>query len=557
MLRYFPFSLSVILLMLGWLIPNHYAPWNSFYNEFFAGFALSALATAVLLGRYPLIFPRSAKFLFLLAFVPLIQFATGLIHFLGDALMSGIYLSAFAFAIAIGLNLSKARGPQFVEGLAWATLVAAFISVVLALHQWLELQQLGIWLMDMRPGGRPYANLAQPNNFATLACIGLAAALYLRERGHFGRTVLYLLAFLLLAGVAMTRSRMAFFIMVAIAAWILWGRKKLGLKCSTIEVFAGLGVFVLLWSGWATLSEWLYLSADSTTARLGTSFGGEIRLVLWQQMIDGLSRQPWFGYGWNQVSVAQVAVAADHTNTVFTEFSHNLILDLLIWNGAILGGVVLAAAGWWLLTRMRRIDSLESWFALLVILVVGTHSLFEFPHAYAYFLLPVGLCIGIADLPHAANARLPRWAFAMATVFGISMLAWVFAEYQRIETDYRLMRYESAKIERKKPQSKAPDVVMLTQLREFIRFARTEAREEMSEAELDWMRKVAHRYAYSPALFRYALALGLNNRPLVAGLELRRLKQLYPGQFNDEVRPGWEALAKLYPQLMHVPFPTE
>lgn len=557
MLRYFLFSLPAILLIMGLLIPNHYAPWSAFYNEFFAGIALFALAAAVMLDKYPLSIPRSAMLLFLLAFVPLIQSAAGLIHFLGDALISSFYLAAFGFAIAIGSNLAKARGSQLVEGLAWAFLVAALISVVLGLHQWLESPQLGIWLMDMRPGGRPYANLAQPNNFATLSCIGLAAALYLRERGHFGRTVLYLLAFLLLAGVAMTRSRMAFFIMVAIAAWILWGRKKLGLKCSTIEVFAGLGVFVLLWSGWATLSEWLYLSADSTMVRLGTSFGGEIRLVLWQQMIDALSRQPWFGYGWNQVSVAQIAVAADHPNTVFTEFSHNLILDLLIWNGVIVGGAVLAAAGWWLFTRMRRINSLESWFALLVILVVGTHSLFEFPHAYAYFLLPVGLCIGIADLPRTTNARLPRWAFSLGTVIGIAMLGWVFFEYQRIEADYRLMRYESAKIERQIPHSKAPDVVMLTQLREFIRFARTEAREEMSEAELDWMRKVAHRYAYSPALFRYALALGINNRPLVAGLELRRLKQLYPGQFNDEVRPGWEALVKVYPQLKHVPFPTE
>ena len=556
MLRLFPWFLSAMLLILAWLIPNHYAPWNAFYNEFFAYVALITLATVVVMGRPPVTFPRTASFVFLLALVPPIQFAAGLTYFLGDALMSGFYLAAFAFAITIGLNLAKARGPQFVEGLAWACLVAALISVVLALHQWLGLQQLGIWLIDMRPDGRPYANLAQPNNFATLACIGLAAALYLRERGHFGRTVLYLLAFLLLVGVAMTRSRMAFFIMVAIAAWILWGRKKFGLKCTTIEVVAGLAMFVLLWSGWATLSEWLYLTVDSTSARLG-ALGGAVRLVLWQQMIDALSRQPWFGYGWNQVSVAQVAVAADHPNTVFAEFSHNFVLDLLIWNGVIVGGAVLAAAGWWLLTRMRGVSSLESWFALLVILVVGTHSLFEFPHAYAYFLLPIGLCIGIVDLPHATNARLPRWAFAMATVLGITMLAWVFLEYRRIEEDYRLMRYETAKIERRIPQSKAPDVVMLTQLREYIRFARTEAREEMSEAELEWMRKVAHRYAYSPALFRYALALGINNRPLVAGLELRRLKQLYPGQFNEEVQPGWEALAKLYPQLMHVPFPTE
>jgi len=295
--------------------------------------------------------------------------------------------------------------------------------------------------------------------------------------------------------------------------------------------------------------------ADSTSGRLG-ALGGEVRLVLWQQLIDALSRQPFFGYGWNQVSVAQVAVAAEHPSAVFAEYAHNLILDLLIWNGAILGCAVFAAMGWWLMTRIRRVSSLESWFALLFILVICTHSLFEFPYAYTYFLLPLGLCIGIVDLAPATNTRLPRWAFAAATVIGSAILLYTFIEYKRIEVDYQLMRFESAGIERKIPLSKAPDVVMLTQMREFIRFARTEAKEQMSVDELDWMRKVAHRYAYAPALLRYALALGLNHHPQEAGLELRRLKQLNAEQFN-EVRPGWEALIKVHPQLAQVAFPPE
>jgi len=245
----YAYLLSALILIGAWLIPNHYSPWAAFYNELFAALAIFVLATAISLSRYPLTLPRSASFVFLLALVPLIQFGAGLTYFLGDALIAAFYLAAFGLSIAIGANLAKARGPQFVEGLAWVCLMGALISVVLALHQWLSLQELGIWLMDMRPGGRPYANLAQPNNLATLLCIGLAAALYLRERGHFSRFVLGLLTFLLLAGIAMTRSRMAFFIMVAIAVWILWGRKKFGLKCSTVEVVTGLGMFVLLWSG--------------------------------------------------------------------------------------------------------------------------------------------------------------------------------------------------------------------------------------------------------------------------------------------------------------------
>lgn len=556
MLKSFPAFSSATLLMLAWLIPNHYPPWSAYYSELFAVIALFALAAVVLLYRYPLTFPRAASFVFLLALVPLLQFASDLIYFLGDALSAGFYLATFGFAIVIGANLAKNSGPRFAETLAWVCLIGALISVVLALHQWLELQQLGIWLMDMRPGGRPYANLAQPNNLATLLCIGLTSALYLRERGYFGRIVLTLLSFLLLVGVAMTRSRTAFLIMLAIAVWILWGRKKFGLNCSPIEVAAALGMFVLLWTGWATISEYLYLTADSTTARLGT-FDGEIRLVLWQQMIDALAHQPWFGYGWNQVGVAQISVVTDHPNMVWTEYAHNLVLDVLIWNGVLLGSAILAAMGWWLITRMRRVNSLESWFALLIILVVCTHSLFEYPHAYAYFLLLVGLCIGIVDLSPASPApRLPHWTFAMATVIGSALLLWTIVEYQRIEVDYRLMRFENAGIEREKPKTLAPNVVILTQMRELIRFVRTQAKEEMTAAELDWMRRVAHRYAHPSALFRYALALGLNNRPQEAGLELERLKRLYTTHFS-EIRPAWDTLTKEHPQLEQVVFPLQ
>ena len=182
--------------------------------------------------------------------------------------------------------------------------------------------------------------------------------------------------------------------------------------------------------------------------------------------------------------------------------------------------------------------------------------MFEYPHAYAYFLLPIGLCLGIIEFPHATNApRLPRWAFVMATLVGLALIIATFFEYQRVESDHRLMRLESAGIERRQPLSKAPDVVMLTQLREFIRFARTEAREGMSEDEIDWMRKVAHRYPYPPALFRYALALGLNRHPREAEIELQRLKQLHP-RFYAGARIDWQSVVKKYPQLAQIVFPS-
>jgi hypothetical protein len=95
----------------------------------------------------------------------------------------------------------------------------------------------------------------------------------------------------------------------------------------------------------------------------------------------------------------------------------------------------------------------------------------------------------------------------------------------------------------------------MTQAREFLRFARTEARPDMSDAELEWMRQVSSRYAYPPAMFRYALALGLNGRYQDAEQTLSSLRQLHPEKFFIEAAQSWVVLSKRYPQLGSITFP--
>lgn len=552
----FVYLLFAPLLGLAWLVPNHYLPWAAFYNEMPAALALLALAVALFSIRRPLSLPYPAAFVLLLALVPLLQFGFGLIAFLGDAVVAASYLAGLGLSIVVGANLARAWGARFVEGLAWVCLVGALISVVLALHQWLGLE-LGIWLMDMPPNGRPYANLAQPNNLATLFALGLIATVYLRERGHFGTFSLALLALLLFSGIAMTRSRMAIFVVIVIAGWILWGRRRFALKSSPVEVWTGVGVFALLWGGWGTISEWLYLGADSTLERVQNAFSSEVRLLLWQQLLDAVWLRPFSGYGWNQVSTAQIAVVAGYPHAVAIEYGHNLFIDLLVWNGVLLGGLLALVMVGWLLKLMRQVDTLEPWFALLFVMVILTHGMFELPHAYAYFLLPAGLCIGIVSYRSAPAFTLPMHAYVVSIAMGVGVAGWIAVEYQRIATDYRLMRFETFGIERRSPEAVAPDVLLLTQLEELVRFARTEAEEGMAEEEIRWMGKVAHRYPYPPALMRYALALGLNHRAEESALELRRLKQIQPADRFEEVLELWPSLVARYPQLAKVSLPVD
>lgn len=541
------------MLCLAWLVPNHTPPWTAFYNELSTVVAVLLWAWLVALSARKVLVPVPAMFVLGVAAVPVVQFLIGLVDFVGDAVMAASYLVLCGLSIVVGANLKMldGRSPIF---LAWVCLAGALVSVILAAHQWLGLGHLGIWLMDMPPYGRSYANLAQPNNLATLLCLGLAAALYLRERSQFGLVVLALLALILMAGIAMTRSRTAILAIVVMASWVFWGRRRLGLKCSSVETVSGVVVFAVLWGGWPTVSDWLHLGAQSTVERLqGT---GQIRLLLWQQVLDAVWRQPVFGYGWNQVSAAQVAVVAEYPNIVQVEYAHNLLVDLLVWNGVPLGATFVVAMAGWFVMQIRAIKSAESWFALLFILLIGTHAMVELPHAYAYFLVPTGICVGL--LCHQSGAfSVPRPVYAGLVAASIVVAGWILVEYQTIEAEHRLMRFESIGLEHRAADAVAPKAVLLTHLQDFIRFARTQAREGMTDEEIRWMERVAHRYPYPPALMRYALALGMNHRPKDAALELRRLKQIQSAERFGEVRDAWPSLVKRYPQLKRVQLPAD
>lgn len=106
--------------------------------------------------------------------------------------------------------------PPLISWLAGALTIAALISVWLALYQW-TLQPSNIWIADLPPNARPFANLAQPNQLATLLSMGLAAVLFFYEKHTLHRISSSLLALLLLFGIALTQSRTPW--LMAIFLW--------------------------------------------------------------------------------------------------------------------------------------------------------------------------------------------------------------------------------------------------------------------------------------------------------------------------------------------------
>ena len=381
----------------GPLVPNHYLPWSAFYSEAIAIVGVALLCVAALVRRVAIAWPPVAVGALALSLVPLVQGLSGRIFFWGDAWMASAYLALFGLTITVGHELTRDEpmSDRLTGMLAVLVTASGLVSMLVALEQWLRLEDLGIFAVQMPPRGRPFANLGQPNLLATWLMLATVSVLILFEARIIGRFATACAVVMFGFGVAMTQSRTAWLEVAVLVTWLLVVRRKAAFKMTRPGVLGVGAVFALLVLSWPTISESVFLDASRS---LKEQTEGGTRWSHWIWMVDAISRQPWAGYGWNQVSVAQTAVASSHPRVgELTEHSHNIVLDMLIWNGVPIGLLVIGAFSWWLIARARACRDARIALLLGAIGIVLTHGLLEFPLEYAYFLLPVGLMIGVVE----------------------------------------------------------------------------------------------------------------------------------------------------------------
>lgn len=532
--------------VLSWILPNHYYPWPAAYQDFLSFSSLLVLGGGLVLG-FPIKVPRYFVIFIIVAFIPLLQCVLGVTYFFGTAFLSFLYVLGFSLALYIGYSFARdSHGRDcLLNTMAVALVLGAVISVWIALKQWLMLSG-SIWIVDLPSGGRPYANLAQPNNLATLLCMAVAAVFYTYEKNKLGRLSAGFLVAFLLFGVALTQSRTPWVGFLVVAIFWFWKGAVCKSRLSYYAVFAWLFYFVLCVLMLPEIADVLLLHSPDLAERVQSLE----RLALWEQFWHAIWQGPLWGYGWGQVALAQVAISPSYPVQMITAHAHNFIFDLMLWNGPVLGGLIALFLGCWVFQIIWRASSIESFFALAASGFLLVHGLFELPLEYAYFLLPLGLLLGSAAAERAGEDYvISKKAAVSLVVVAYVTFFWVWREYRVAEEDYRLMRFESARIGTLKAEQPAPDLVLLTQIREFIRFARVMPVEGMSGVELEWMRKVAHLQPHAPVLLRYALALGLNGKPALAFEQLQLLKIIHGSAVYENCLVYLRELEPMHPQL--------
>lgn len=555
------------VLSIGFLLPNHYSPWLSFHQEITAAFAFVPL---LLLSAW-----RSAKLPVLVwlavgvALFVAIQYIAGTIFFSTDAWMAILYLLGFALAVNTGAHLtgSLCKKPNEQQALTpliycWCgLLLAAVLSVGIATHQWLIPQYQGIYIAEIPPGARPFANLAQPNQLASLLLLGLAGLVFLWESKKISTLLASALALWLDWGLVMTGSRsvlMAFF-------WLLpayfFLRKQSRLRLPMAALFALYAAYLALSWFWPLASELLLLESPGSTAveRMGSA---DLRKVFWFQMLDAVGRAPWFGWGWGQIGAAQIATALDHpAPRVYFDSAHNFFLDLALWAGlpvAILSAVVL---GGWFWKQVRTVRSPQAWASLMGVGFIFSHAMVEYPLYYAYFLLPVGLLMGALSRSNyykTKNTRMAAWPripIVLMSATAALLSARVVWEYFPLEADWQLMRFQEARIG-SRVITAPPPAAILTSLHEFLRWSRVEPAANMPAQDIEQMRKISERFAYAAPMYRLALSQALNGQSDNAQLTLARLCRMQKEKACESARKDWtDKSAGKFPQLKAIAFP--
>ena len=373
----------------------------------------------------------------LLAFGVLLSWGPG-------ALPAPLALSALGLLAASAVLLlsgaagrgDAARQAVFVA-FCWGWLIAGLLNAGLAAVQvfapaWAD----GSWVARSGLVGRAVGNLRQPNHLSSLllwSAIAVVALLQMQRLRPWPARVLFALG---MGAVVLTASRTGGVSVLLLAAW---GAADRGLARGVRGLLLSApALYALAWGAmwfWAAAGE-PGEHAFGGAARLQETDLSSSRFGIWANTLALIARHPWAGVGWGEFNLAWTLTPFPGRPTAFFDHAHNLPLHLAAELGLPLAAAVLALLTWALWRAWRggpaRPSSPTTRCAAMFVLMIGVHSLLEYPLWYAYFLLPAAWAWGFAlgrpaaagELAGPAQAGLtqpaqptwPRWAGAVLVV---------------------------------------------------------------------------------------------------------------------------------------------
>ncbi len=374
------------------------------------------------------------------------------------ALTMGLVASLMCVWLMVAVGRRAAVDESLLRWLMAGLLAAAVVSAVLGVLQYLGLaRELSPWVNQPLKGDA-FANLRQRNQFASLTSLGLVALLgwvAVRAKAQSMTRGCWTLAFVLLnvlaAGVACSVSRTGAvqwaLVGVLMAAWG-WRSAKQDAAFGKGLVWLALAAPVLV----AVWSVWMPLLALQITGEQGASMilrvtgqaqdyaacGG--RRVLWTNVLALITQHPWLGWGWGETDYAHFMTGYNTLRFCdMLDNAHDFPLHLALELGVPFAVAVMALVGVWAWRRTPWREQ-HAWrvMAWCLLVVLGLHSLLEYPLWYGPFQMTLGLAIGVLwaapDAPAREEAQEGPMLVAALLFIGCLYAAW---DFNRVGQIYR------------------------------------------------------------------------------------------------------------------------
>ncbi len=527
-----PYIFSAIFLLLAWLLPIHKMPWTTFGSELLT--FLSAITLLSVFINKDLKIPRPQMVALPILAIPLIQFAFGQILYLSNVLLCTAYIAMFWLMVSVGYNLAtgeKGQREQVFKIFCLMVFTGAVLSSVVAISQWLDIERYLSPLANALNNNRPYANFAQPNNLATFICMGVFACLYFYEKRIFPSFVLIPVSFIFLFTIALTQSRTAW--VVCLFTLIFLTVKQFGQvkRLSFPKLLAWVAVFIVIISCLPMLNQLIVSATEyqmmQTSSVVERASSGYLRLDMWNQALVAIGQHPWFGYGWNQTGMAQIAAFDLYPSHEWYKTAHNVILDLLIWNGIPIGGLIILYVMCWLYWLNKGIGEPVSIAASLMVCAILIHALLEYPIHYAYFLLPLGFLLGMiqGQYPHLPTVKLKSSIIVTVMIVGVILVGTIYR-------DYIVYRQQSVLVSKRtltpsQQEVMNQEIYVLTQFKERVWWIGLNPYTQMSKQQLQYLGRMVANLASAYDINKYAQVLAFNGKKAEAEHQLWVLKTLH------------------------------
>jgi len=164
---------------------------------------------------------------------------------------------------------------------------------------------------------------------------------------------------------------------------------------------------------------------------------------MWSNVLQLIAQRPWFGWGWGELDYAHfITLYPGERFCDILDNAHNLPLHLAVELGIPVAAVFCGGCAWlvWRTKPWAETDATRQ-LAWGVLVMIGLHSMLEYPLWYGPFQLAVVLCIGLLWRDSAADAE-PAQSSPMALATGavaatlLALCAYVAWDYWRISQIY-------------------------------------------------------------------------------------------------------------------------